>query len=134
MSKARIELSVLVALSLGLLLCHCGKTADEARDAGPATDAAGSATPPLEGGVTDAAGDRNDGASTLDAAPPVNVPCAADASVCDEIPPSVCSDSNTLIYFSEGTCVGGACAWKQTAMTCIQGYCRDGGCSPPTTK
>lgn len=126
----------LVLTLLGFVLVHCGKTVDEASDAGQATDAGGSTTPtPIgDAATTDAFVDAHEGGRAPDAATP-QVSCTVDdAGACDSIPPSVCVDPDTLVYFSAGACVNGSCAWKQTAMQCFQGYCTNGGCSPPTTK
>lgn len=126
---------VSVLLLLGLVLFHCGKTADEAADAGPTGDAATRTPPTTDAGATDAASAVKDASLTPDAATPPNVSCTtADASACDSIPPSVCAAFDTLVYFSDGACVDGACTWKQTSMQCVQGYCTNGGCTPPTTK
>jgi len=121
-------------LLLGLLVLHCGKTAEEPTDAGKTADATPGTTSTSDGGAADASLDSS--GPMLDAAPDAKVSCTAeDASACDTLPASVCADSMTLVYFSGGACVDGTCTWKQTSMPCgTQSYCMQGGCTPPTTK
>ena len=122
-------------LAVGLVLVHCGKTVDEPTDAGKTADATTSTTPGSDAGATDASS-FDTGSPTLDAAPDAQVACTTeDASACDTIPPSVCVDGTTLVYFSGGSCVDGTCRWTQSPMPCgAQSYCMNGGCTPPTTK
>jgi hypothetical protein len=135
MSK-KIALAGVVLLGLGLL--HCGKTADEPTDAGTGADSgAGPGADSGSGSDASASDGSSDATTVTDATSPPKVSCGEDASVCDTIPPSVCSPtvSTTVIYFSGGTCVDGACTWKQSSMECgSQSYCLDGACTPPTTK
>jgi hypothetical protein len=130
----------LVVVVLGFVLLRCGKVAETPGDAGETDGARDDAAASEDaGGTGDASLDTGTSSdvgtdSTVDAAPP-NVSCTADAGVCNDLPPSVCGDSKTLLYFSDGACVGGKCTWKQTAMTCgPQSSCFQGGCTPPTTK
>ena len=122
-------------LAIGLVLAHCGKTADEPADAGTTPEAAPSTHPDgaTDSGIAIPPLDARDPA--LDAAPDAHLACTAgDASACDTIPPSTCVDGQ-VVYFSNGSCVNDTCAWKATAMACgSQSYCLDGGCTPPTTK
>ena len=120
-------------LATGLVLAHCGKTADETSDAGKTGDAASSTPPDADSGTTAPPVDAT--APPIDAAPDAQLACTTeDASACDTIPPSVCADGK-VVYFSAGTCVDGMCRWKTTAMDCgTQSYCMNGGCTPPTTK
>ena len=122
-------------LAIGLLVVHCGKTADDAADAGKTPDAASSMGPDGKGDSGIAVPPLDAGAPGLDAAPDAKVACTTeDASACDTIPPSTCADGQ-VVYFSGGSCVDGMCAWKTTAMSCgLQSYCMNGGCTPPTTK
>jgi hypothetical protein len=130
-------MSKLVAVAavsfVGFVLLHCGKTLDDPADAGRFSDAAPSTPPYADAGAADASIDSSD--SALDATAPPKVSCADDASACDALPPSVCADSKTLVYYGGGACVDGSCTWTQSTMTCgVQSYCVQGGCTPPTTK
>lgn len=42
-------------------------------------------------------------------------------------PKSVCADDSTLVYYANGTCVNGHCAWIQLQTICNTG-CQYGGC------
>lgn len=123
-------------LAIGLVVVHCGKTADEPADAGATPDAASSMGPDGNGDTGIAVPPLDAQAPGLDAAPDAKVPCAtADASACDTIPPSTCADGK-VVYFSNGSCVNDTCTWKSNTIDCVaqQSYCLDGGCTPPTTK
>ena len=123
-------------LAIGLVVVHCGKTADDAADAGTKSDAASSTGPEGKGDSGVAVPPLDAGAPGLDAAPDAKVACATeDASACDTIPPSTCVDGK-VVYFSGGSCVNDTCTWKSNTIDCTsqQSYCLDGGCTPPTTK
>ena len=60
---------------------------------------------------------------------------AAGASAHDDLcapPPSVCGDSVTLVYYTDGACVEGRCTWTQVQQICDYG-CDVYGCSYPFT-
>jgi hypothetical protein len=46
------------------------------------------------------------------------------------LPPSQCTDANTLRYFDNASCVDGRCAWEQKSIACT---CSGGGCQLTTT-
>jgi hypothetical protein len=68
--------------------------------------------------------------------PPPQVACdgdgGVDAALCSP-PPSACAaDSDWLIYYDNGQCVAGQCAWETRRVYCNYG-CDSGGClSRPT--
>ena len=134
MSKLPTMTVALVAV-LGISLFQCGKTVDPDSDGGitgdatidpPRSEAGGPDAPTMDAAL--------DTAPTFDAAPPV-VSCTADPTVCNSLPPSVCGDTNTVVFFSDGACVDNKCTWKTNTMSCgSQSYCVQGGCTPPTTK
>jgi hypothetical protein len=49
-----------------------------------------------------------------------------DSSVCP-LPASVCTDSSWLVYYDDGQCVVGLCAWQARDHYC-SGVCRSGAC------
>jgi hypothetical protein len=58
-----------------------------------------------------------------------DVDAAADAAVC-ALPPSVCADGTDdhwLVYYDNGQCVAGQCAWQKLRTYCAYG-CDSGGC------
>jgi hypothetical protein len=58
-----------------------------------------------------------------------DVDAAADAAVC-ALPPSVCADDTDhrwLVYYDDGQCVAGQCAWQKLRTYCAYG-CADGAC------
>jgi hypothetical protein len=130
-------LDVTLLALVGFALVHCGKTADEPSDAGSSTGDATTA-PPVTADAAATDGGIDSSSPMLDAAVPVpKVSCTTeDASVCNTLPPSVCSaDVTAVIYFSGGSCVDGSCQWTQSSMPCgSQSHCTQGGCTPPTTK
>jgi hypothetical protein len=64
------------------------------------------------------------------APPPPSVSCdAADAALCMP-PPSVCADGSWLVYYDQGECIAGQCAWQERYARCEYG-CGSGACSYP---
>jgi hypothetical protein len=51
-----------------------------------------------------------------------------DASTC-ELPPSVCLDQRTLLFFTNARCVAGACQVEALTRDCSDVGCANGGCS-----
>ncbi len=62
----------------------------------------------------------------FDAPPPPVVSCEADAGTC-QLPPSVCLDTQYLIYYTGGDCAAGTCSFVTNLLYCY-GLCENGGC------
>jgi hypothetical protein len=50
-----------------------------------------------------------------------------DSGVCP-LPASVCADSAWLVYYDDGQCIAGLCAWQARDHYCLGGGCRSGAC------
>jgi hypothetical protein len=112
-------------LAIGvLLLAACSSKSGDATDgSGGGRDLAATAQPP---DLTTPGVDLAPPESVLDAGHPVAAACGGDAGMC-LLPRSECADSHWLLYYSAGTCVGGACQWTKNFMLCPSG-CVNGGC------
>ncbi|MGO9838539.1 MAG: hypothetical protein ACLP1X_30525 [Polyangiaceae bacterium] len=70
---------------------------------------------------------------------PSPLACDADASPATPLcplPPSACADGEWLVYYDDGQCVAGACAWQKRyrfcgGSECIGGACGSIGTPPP---
>lgn len=59
-----------------------------------------------------------------------SVPCSPErVSVDCALPPSVCTDANTLTYYTDATCSDGYCVWQTMHMNCP---CNGNACLPST--
>ncbi len=66
--------------------------------------------------------------------PPAPKTCDADGGnkVCPN-PPSVCANSDWLVYYENGRCVDGGCVWDTLWLQCQIHDCKQGYCSQPGT-
>ena len=133
------------ALVLGAWACEeaskPGTTSTAAGSGGGSTASVAATSGAGGGGIfvpPDAGSSGNGGPCTADAAPdgpdPPALPCdpTSDAAACD-LPPSVCADTQLLIYYTNPQCVNGFCQWDKKAHCCVL-YCENGGCHGNLTK
>jgi len=78
-------------------------------------------------------------ATDLDGAGPDPVPASCDGDAGDAagfcaLPPSTCADSRWLVYYDDGQCVSGQCAWEKRYIDCASIGCFYGACRVPLTK
>jgi len=56
-----------------------------------------------------------------------------DAGFCG-LPPSRCADSRWLVYYDDGQCILGQCAWEKRYVDCAAIGCFYGACRVPVTR
>jgi hypothetical protein len=106
--RANAPLLVLGVLLTGSLLTHCSGH----------TDQAAATTPDASAGAS--------GSIAVSVCHP-----ATTARDCP-LPASICSDPQTISYYTDAACVAGKCQWMRATMAC-PGYCSGGSCAFSTT-
>ena len=135
--------------SLVLFACVVAACGDPGDDVSTTHDAGHDSSSPAVGDV----GDFDSASFGFDSTPrdtfisetPPDAPapparsCSNDGDASDDAaaecppPPSVCTDAWWLAYYTNGRCVGGACAFDVENIFCERG-CDAGGCLPFSTK
>lgn len=134
----------LVVVSLGIVVCNAPVKTNGSGGAGGQSAEASSSSSSSFGGslIIPDAGDPSgpfplaDAGIPEDAAsPPTDMPCDVDASDPCPLPPSVCYDSQWLIFYTNPTCMEGVCHFDALAMSCGNAEeCINGGCEYNFTK